>query len=120
MIGTGAAISGPGIDPSVIEGAAGDIETEGDIYLGAAVQPVTVSLGINLSRWIPRTRADVEGRIRQHRQRNARRTRSAFNALSVGVGANYQILPVAAAAGLASSAGAGFLSRAGSCSSATR
>jgi hypothetical protein len=91
MIGTGAAISGPGIDPSVIEGAAGDIETEGDIYLGAAVQPVTVSLGINLSRWIPRTRADVKVGY-ANIAKGTLADEVAFNALSVGVGANYQIL----------------------------
>jgi len=91
MIGTGAAISGPGIDPAVVESAAGDIETEGDIYLGAAVQPVTVSLGININRWIPRTRVDAKIGF-ANIAKGTVADEVAFNALSVGVGANYQIL----------------------------
>jgi hypothetical protein len=91
VVGTGIGFSGPGIDPAVIESAAADIETEGDIYLGAAVQPVTVSLGINLNRWIPRTRADVKVGF-ANIAKGTIADEVAFNALSVGVGANYQIL----------------------------
>lgn len=91
VVGTGAGLAAPGVDPAAIAGVTEDLETEGDIYVGAGIQPVTASLGINLSRWIPRTRADVklgfaniaEGTIDEG---------LSFNALSVGVGANYQLL----------------------------
>ncbi len=54
-VGTGAALSAPSPDPAVIESAVLDIETEGDIYFGAAVQPIAASLGLNLGRFVDRT-----------------------------------------------------------------
>lgn len=90
-IGSGAALTVPDIDPSYLETLQEDVESSGDIYVGAAIQPITAALGVNLSRWIPRTRADVklgyanlaDGTIGDG---------VSFSALSVGVGANYQIL----------------------------
>ncbi|MEX2444805.1 MAG: hypothetical protein WD492_14470 [Alkalispirochaeta sp.] len=91
VIGTGSSLAIPDVDPSYLERLQEDVESSGDIYVGAAIQPVTASLGINLSRLIPRTRADVklgyanipDGTIEEG---------LSFNALSVGVNANYQLL----------------------------
>lgn len=91
VLGTGAAVTAPGIEPDTITSAAENIETEGDIYLGAAVQPVTAGLGVNISRWVDRTRVYLKvgyfdipyGTVADE---------VAFNSLSIGGGASYQLL----------------------------
>ena len=91
VLGTGVAVSAPGVQPSVLEDAASEIETEGDIYVGAAVQPVTAALGINVNRWLRKTRVYVKfgyfdipyGTIADE---------VAFNSLSLGLGATYQLV----------------------------
>ncbi len=91
VLGTGVAASAPGVHPSVIENAASEIESEGDIYVGAAVQPVTAALGINVNRWLRKTRVYVKfgyfdipyGTIADE---------VAFNSLSLGLGATYQLV----------------------------
>jgi hypothetical protein len=60
VVGIGAGIAAPSYDPAVIENAALNIEEEGDIYLGAAIQPVAASLGVNLGRWIDNLYATVK------------------------------------------------------------
>lgn len=91
VIGTGAAISAPGVDTAVIEKALDNLEKEGDIYFGMAIQPVTVSLGMNLSRYVDRLRVSgkfgyctiPEGTLFDD---------ISFASTTVGVEANYQVL----------------------------
>ncbi|MFP4427188.1 MAG: Lsa36 family surface (lipo)protein, partial [Spirochaetaceae bacterium] len=91
VLGTGLAAAAPGIDPATVEDAAGDIETEGDIYVGAALQPITAGLGINVNRWLRKTRVYLKfgyfdipsGTIADE---------VAFNSLSLGLGATYQLV----------------------------
>lgn len=91
VLGTGVAAAAPGVDPGTIENAAGEIETEGDIYVGAAVQPITAALGINVNRWLRKTRVYVKfgyfdipfGTVADE---------VAFNSLSLGLGATYQLV----------------------------
>ncbi|MFP4330429.1 MAG: Lsa36 family surface (lipo)protein [Spirochaetaceae bacterium] len=91
ILGTGAAVTAPGIEPDTITSAAESIEDEGDIYLGAGVQPLTAGLGVNISRWVDRTRVYLKvgyfdipyGTLADE---------VAFNSLSVGGGASYQLL----------------------------
>ena len=91
VVGTGVGISAPSVDPNALSTVTDDLEQDGDIYVGAAVQPVTASLGVNLSRWIPRTRADVKLGY-ANIGRGTISDEISFNALSVGVGINRQIL----------------------------
>ncbi len=91
IVGTGGAIATPGIDLSAIEGAVADLENEGDIYFGAAIQPITASLGVNLSRWIPRTRVNAKLGYANIAEGDLTDEIS-FSALSVGIGADYQLL----------------------------
>ena len=91
-VGTGLAASAPGLNEAAIGDAVGDIETEGDLYVGAAVQPITASLGVNTGRWLPGTRMDVKvgyadipaGLIADE---------VSFNAVSFGLGVSYQLVP---------------------------
>lgn len=91
VVGTGASISAPGITPDELENAASNIEEEGDIYFGTAIQPISASLGINLSRWVDGLRANVKvgyaniaaGTISDE---------IGFESISIGVGASYQVL----------------------------
>lgn len=91
VVGTGVGFSAPSTDPETLTTLDQTLEQEGDVYLGAAIQPVSVSLGVNLSRWIPRTRADVKvgyasiapGTVAEN---------IAFNAISAGLGVNHQIM----------------------------
>lgn len=91
VVGTGAAISAPTVDPSAIESVADDFSDDGDIYFGAAVQPVTVSFGVNLSRWVDRLRVNAKfgyfnlpyGTIADE---------VSFRSMTIGVGADYQIV----------------------------
>ena len=91
VIGTGISASAPGIDAETLVAAAEDVEEEGDIYVGAALQPITGGLGVNISRFVPRTRAyfkfgyfDIPyGTVADE---------IAFNSMSVGFGGTYQLL----------------------------
>jgi hypothetical protein len=91
VVGTGVALSAPTVDPSAIESVADDFSDEGDIYFGAAVQPITVSFGVNLSRWIDRLRVNAKfgyfnlpyGTIADE---------VSFRSMTIGVGADYQIV----------------------------
>jgi hypothetical protein len=91
VLGTGVAAAAPGIDPATIQDAGEKVENEGDVYVGGAVQPVTVGLGVNLDRWLSKTRAYVKvgyfdlpfGTVADE---------VAFNSLSIGVGASYQVI----------------------------
>lgn len=91
VVGTGAAFVAPGSDLGAALDAAEGIEEDGDIYVGAAFQPISASLGINLSRWVDGMRANVKvgyasisaGSISDE---------ISFESLSVGVGVSYQLL----------------------------
>jgi hypothetical protein len=91
-VGTGLGASTPGLNEAAIGAAIADIETEGDLYVGAAVQPITVSLGVNTGRWVPGTRVDAKvgyadippGLIAEE---------IAFSAVSFGLGVSYQLVP---------------------------
>ena len=91
VVGTGAGVAAVDVDPSVVEDAGTSVEDDGDVYLGAAVQPITVSLGINLSRIIPRTRLDVKVGYADIAQ-GTLADEVGFNSLSAGFGINYQLL----------------------------
>lgn len=90
-IGTGLAASAPDISLQALENAADDIEKDGDVYVGAAVQPIAIAFGWNLERWLERTRAyakvgywDIpQGTIADE---------VSFNSLTVGLGVQYQLL----------------------------
>jgi len=89
-IGTGLAASGPDISLQALENAADDIEKDGDVYVGAAVQPLAVAFGWNLEKWLERTRAyakvgywDIpQGKIADE---------LSFNSLTVGLGVQYKL-----------------------------
>lgn len=91
VVGTGAAVAAPGSDLNKALEAAESIEEDGDIYVGAAFQLISASLGINLSRWVDGLRANVKvgyanissGTIADE---------IAFESLSVGVGVSYQLM----------------------------
>jgi hypothetical protein len=91
VVGTGAAFVAPGSNLGEALDAAEGIEEDGDIYVGAAFQPISASLGINLSRWVDGMRANVKvgyasisaGTISDE---------ISFESLSVGVGVSYQLL----------------------------
>lgn len=91
VVGSGLGLSTPGVDATALESAASDIEDEGDIYLGAAVQPITVSFGLNLERWVPRTRADIKVGFANLDQGTLTDELS-FNSLSFGAGIRYQLV----------------------------
>ena len=90
-VGTGFAVAAPSSSPAEIEGALEDFEDDGDAYFGAAIQPLTVGLGVNLSRWVDRLRVNAkfgyynvtEGSLVEN---------LAFTSMNLGVGANYQIV----------------------------
>jgi len=100
VIGTGAAVSAPSADPSKAIEAAEGIEDDGDVYAGAAFQPISASFGLNLSRWVNGLRANAkigyanisDGTIEDG---------VSFESISVGVGATYQLVqPRALPAGI--------------------
>ncbi len=90
-VGTGFALSAPSSDPSILEQALADIETEGDIYFGAAFQPVSASLGINMGWLVDDLYATVkfgyanlsDGTISQD---------FSFKTMTIGTLLNYQLL----------------------------
>lgn len=91
VFGTGLAAAAPGVDASALTDAADQVEEEGNVYVGGAIQPITVGLGVNIDRWVSKTRAYVKvgyfdlpfGSVADE---------VAFNSLSIGVGASYQII----------------------------
>ena len=91
VVGTGGSVAAPGVNINAISAAAEDIEAEGDVYVGAAVQPVNASLGINLNRWVPRTRVDLKVGYASI-EKGTIADEVGFESLAVGVGVNYQLL----------------------------
>lgn len=91
VLGTGIAAAAPGVDASALTDAADQVEEEGNVYVGGAIQPITVGLGVNIDRWVSKTRAYVKvgyfdlpfGSVADE---------VAFNSLSLGLGASYQII----------------------------
>ncbi|MDA3949275.1 MAG: hypothetical protein PF508_08610 [Spirochaeta sp.] len=91
VLGTGAAIAAPSPSAAALEDSMTDFENDGDAYFGAAIQPLTVSLGVNLSRWVDRLRVNAkfgyfnvaEGTVVDN---------ISFRSTTIGVGADYQII----------------------------
>ena len=89
--GSGFAFSAPSSDPAVIGEAISDIETEGDIYFGAAAQPITATLGINLDHFVE----NLYGAVKFGYSDLSAGSLSddfSFQSLSLGAFANYQFL----------------------------
>ncbi|MDA3957726.1 hypothetical protein [Oceanispirochaeta sp.] len=89
--GTGFAFSAPSSDVAVIGEAISDIETEGDIYFGAATQPITATLGINLDHFVE----NLYGAVKFGYADLPAGTISddfSFRSLSLGAFVNYQFL----------------------------
>ncbi|OQY32922.1 MAG: hypothetical protein B6241_09695, partial [Spirochaetaceae bacterium 4572_59] len=89
--GTGFAFSAPSSDIAVIEEAISNIETDGDIYFGAAMQPITATLGINLNPFVE----NLYGAIKFGYADLSAGTISddfSFKSLSLGAFLNYQFL----------------------------
>ncbi len=91
VVGAGVGVSVPGLDPLAFQTAVADLETEGDIYVGASIQPIVASIGFNLSRWIPKTRVDAKVGLADIAQGTVS-TGIAYSSLSVGMNLNYQLL----------------------------
>ncbi|MFW5642771.1 MAG: Lsa36 family surface (lipo)protein, partial [Alkalispirochaeta sp.] len=91
VVGSGAAIAAPGTSAGAIEDSLTDFEDEGDAYFGAAIQPITVSFGVNLSRWVDRLR--VNGKFGYvHLAEGDLVDDISFTSTTIGVGADYQII----------------------------
>lgn len=89
ILGTGVAAASPDISPEMLDETVLALEEEGDIYFGAAIQPINVALGINISRWLDRSRAFVKvGFIPETNFGDT----SSFSSTSIGLGLNYQVL----------------------------
>lgn len=89
ILGTGVAAASPDISPEMLDETVLALEEEGDIYFGAAIQPINVALGINISRLLDRSRAFVKvGFIPETNFGDT----SSFSSTSIGLGLNYQVL----------------------------
>lgn len=91
VIGTGAALSSPSSDVAEALDAVERIEEKGDIYAGAAIQPLSASLGINLSRLVDGLRMNVKVGYFSVPKGTVSEELS-FESLSVGAGFSYQVL----------------------------
>ena len=89
VVGTGLSAASPELSLDVLDQTIQGIEDEGDIYFGAAVQPINVALGVNISRWLDRSRAFVKvGFIPEINMGGD----STFASTSIGLGLNYKVL----------------------------
>ncbi|QEN08968.1 hypothetical protein EXM22_13550 [Oceanispirochaeta crateris] len=90
-LGSGFAFSAPSTNSVVIAEAINNIETEGDIYFGAAAQPITATLGINMDHFVE----NLYGAVKFGYADISAGTISddfSFKTLSLGAFLNYQFL----------------------------
>ena len=90
-LGTGFALSAPSSDPTLIEQAINDIEDEGDIYFGAATQPIAASLGINLGHFVDNLYGTIKFGYADI-QEGTLTDDFSFKSLSLGAMLDYQLL----------------------------
>jgi len=91
VVGSGASIAAPSPRAAAIEDSLTDFEDEGDVYFGAAIQPITVSFGVNLSRWVDRLRVNAKFGYFNIAEGDLVDDIS-FTSTTIGVGADYQII----------------------------
>ncbi len=91
VLGGGLAVAAPAPSPQSLEEAGTTFEDEGDVYFGAAIQPITASLGINLSPLINRVR--INGKFGYFSAEAGEIVEDiSFSSMTVGGGVDYQLL----------------------------
>ena len=89
-VGSGFALSAPSTSVSELEQAVENIEQDGDIYFGAAVQPINASLGINMGWLVEDLYATVKFGYSNISEGTLVEDFS-FKSLTLGVLADYQV-----------------------------
>lgn len=85
VIGTGVGAAAPSLGD--IDTLVDDVEEDGDLYVGLAIQPISASLGINLSRFVEGLRVNAKLGFF-----NAEVDEVTFESLSIALGGTYELL----------------------------
>ena len=93
VYGLGVAYSAPSSDLFVaMQRVAEDLSDDGDAYFGVAFQPWTISFGVNLSDWVDGLRVNAKFGLFYPSIRADDVGELTFRSMTVGVGADYQII----------------------------